>query len=115
MIGLVLFVCGVLGDLTAAWFQQDVLSSTFTPNRLALIFGLSLFGLCILALSDRQRAEPTSPTEALPRAADHQLSDSRFLWSKLKSRGGGIDVRKVFSFKSDIDIDTRSKKDKNGK
>ena len=39
------FLVGVLGNLAAAWIQQDLLGNAFTPPRIALIVLLAVAGL----------------------------------------------------------------------
>ncbi len=41
------FLLGVLGNLTATWFQQDVLRNTFTPVSLLVILACTILGLFI--------------------------------------------------------------------
>jgi hypothetical protein len=102
---------GVLGNLVAAWIQQDLLKNSFTPARIGIILGLTLLGIIIGAWwTRRQAATQTtqSPTENAPPAATGLWwQDVRLLWSRFKSRGRGIGLKGIFALGSHIDIDTR--------
>jgi len=98
-------VLGILGNLLAAWIQQDILQSAFTPRRLLLILGLAVFSLFAAAILEYFNS--SSQNIATATRPDGSFRNLLVVWSKLKSFGKKIDLQNVASFKSEIEIDTR--------
>ncbi len=104
--GLVGFMVGILGNIVAAWVQQDVLRDVFTRERLVFILILTVCGLVISSLIEARAASPISRGRTSSPHTNN-LSSLRLWWSRIFMRGKGTHLNDIKSVGSDIDIDTR--------
>jgi len=104
--GIAGFLLGISGNLIASWIQQEILGNSFTPIRIGLILLCSLAGIVFVAFLEK--AKEASHIIGKSSKSDANLySRIRLAWSKLKTRGKGINMEDVSAIGSDIDIDTK--------
>jgi len=112
--GVLAFVLGVLGNLTAAWIQEEVIEDAFTTNRLLIILTLTVAGILGAAWIESRRQNGMIRHDQEVPTGGVNLSRIRLWWSKFKIRGRDVHVNDVKSLQSEIDIDTRaSQEDEN--
>jgi uncharacterized membrane protein YfcA len=102
--GVVTFILGVLGNLVAAWLQENVLSNAFTPLRVFVILLVTLTGVLLTAVLDYHSQEIPTPSDSTASGLD--VAQTSFVFSKTKIRGRRIRLRDFLSFGSHTDIDT---------
>lgn len=97
------FLIGISGNLIAAYIQNDLWDNTFTTSRIAFLVVTSLIGLLVGAWFVSR--ESSSFRRSKLQKSTSRFTGLRLFWSKLKSRGRGVEVDDVFSVGSVIDID----------
>jgi predicted PurR-regulated permease PerM len=107
------FLISVLGNLVSSWFEQKVLKNIFSDNIVLIIIGLSIIGIVLAWVIERnQGKEQEEKINTNKNAVNFQRL--HLFWSRLVSRGKNVSIHDVLSVGSEINIesDTNDLKEK---